>query len=279
MTLTLVRSKPKPKTALATTTLVIAISGPTGSTGKSSLALNLAYEFAELGKKTILVDLDTYSPSISTLLGITEPTAAITGCARLIRQGRFDREQLDRLSVRVNYRKSSFHCLTGLASTRRWGEISQDTVTHLINLCRFEFEIVILDLASHLEDQLTSPSNPVPRNTATRVALAQCDQAITVLNASQLSMSRYLAVFSELQEIQRNRLIVLNRSDPKPAISRALKTLTKETIFASIPDDQASFELSESEHLPLALARRKSPARNAIAQLTNKLLECPPSAN
>ena len=279
MTLTLNRSKPKTKTEVATASLVIAIFGPTGSTGKSSMALNLAYEFAELGKKTILIDLDTYSPSISTLLGITEPTAALTGCARLIRQGRFDREQLERLSVRVKYRKTGFHCLTGLASSRRWGEISDDTVAHLINLSRFEFEIVIVDLAPHLEDSITSPSNPISRNTATRAALAKSDLAISVLNHSQLSVSRYLGVFAELQDIQRNRLIVLNRSDPKPAITSALKNLTKETIFATIPDDHASFELAESQHLPLALARRKSPARNAIAQLTNKLLECPPLTN
>lgn len=279
MTLTLNLSKPKAKPRVTTASLVLAIFGPPGSTGKSSLALNLAYEFAELGKKTILIDLDTYSPSISTLLGITEPTAALTGCARLIRQGRFDREQLDRLSISVKYRRSSFHCLTGLASARRWGEISDDTVTHLINLSRFEFEIVILDLAPHLEDSLTLPTNPISRNTATRSALAKSDLAVSVINHSQLSLSRYLAVFAELQEIQRNRLIVLNRSDPKPAIVSALKHLTKETVFSTIPDDQASFELSESQHLPLALARRKSPARNAIAQLTNKLLECPPLTN
>jgi MinD-like ATPase involved in chromosome partitioning or flagellar assembly len=276
MNLTLIRDKPKPKSALATASLVIAIFGPTGSTGKSSLALNLAYEFAELGKKTILIDLDTHSPSQATLLGISEPTAAITGCARLIRQGRFDREQLERLSVRVNYRKTSFHCLTGLASPRRWGEISDDTVTHLLNLVRFEFEIVIIDLASSIEDQLTSPATSVSRNTAARAVLAKSDLGITVINPSQLSISRYLTVFAELQEMQRNRLIVLNRSESKPAVVAALKSLTKETIFATIPDDQVSFELAESEHLPLALARRKSPARNAIAQLTNKLLECPP---
>jgi cellulose biosynthesis protein BcsQ len=152
-------------------------------------------------------------------------------------------------------------------------------VAHLINLSRFEFEIVIVDLAPHLEDSITSPSNPISRNTATRAALAKSDLAISVLNHSQLSVSRYLGVFAELQDIQRNRLIVLNRSDPKPAITSALKNLTKETIFATIPDDHASFELAESQHLPLALARRKSPARNAIAQLTNKLLECPPLTN
>lgn len=279
MTLTLSRSKRKPAVRTNTVSIVVSVFGPAGSTGKSSLALNLAYEFAELGKRTILIDLDTHAPSIGPLLGVTEPSAALAGCARLIRQGRFDRDQLDRLSVQVKHRKSTFYCLTGLSSARRWGEISHDTVTQLLAMARFEFEVVIIDLASQLEDQLTSPNVPVPRNTATRTALIQSDICLTVLHPSELSVSRYLNVFSELQELRRNRVVVLNRSEPRATVSAALKTLAGESIFATIPDDQASFELAESQHLPLALARRKSPARNAIAQLTHKLLECPPLAN
>lgn len=279
MTLTFSRIKAKPRIRTNTVSFVLSVFGPPGSTGKSSLALNLAYEFAELGKQTILIDLDTYAPSIGTLLGVTEPSAALAGCARLIRQGRFDREQFDRLSIKVKHRNSSFHCLTGLSSARRWGEISHDTITQLLSLSRFEFEVVILDLSSQLEDELTSPNQPIPRNTATRSALSQSDLSLSVLLPSELSVSRYLNFFSELQELQQNRFVVLNRSEPKSTVAAALKTLAGESIFATIPDDQASFELAESQHLPLALARRKSAARNAIAQLTHKLLECPPLAN
>lgn len=277
MTLTLERTKPRQR--IDTANLVIAVCGPPGSTGRTSLALNLAYEFAELGRRTILIDLDTWAPSIVTLLGVTNPTAGLTGAARLIRQSRFDREQLDRLSLQVRHRKASFHCLTGLSSPKRWGEVTEDTVSQLLNLCRFEFEIVIIDLSSEIEANLTAPSQPSQRNSATRFALTKCDLALTVINPSELSLSRYLQGFAELQELQANRPVILNRAEPKANIASALKTLTKESIFATIPDDPIAFELAESAHLPVALARRKSPARNAIAALAHKLLECPPSAS
>lgn len=277
MTITLTRSKPKTKSATAN--FVIAVHGPPGSTGKSSIALNLAYEFAELGKTALLIDLDTHSPSMAQLMGITEPSVALAGCARLIRQSRFDREHLNRLSVNIKHRRANFRLLAGLSSPRRWGEISQETVTQLLNLARYEFELVILDLASDIEDNLTSNTQPISRNSATRAALKASDFAITIVNRSTLSLSRYLNDFSELQEIQPNRLLLLNRSESNQKIATTLKALTKESIFATIPDDPTSFELAESEHLPLALARRKSPARNAIAAIAHKLLECPPSAS
>lgn len=276
MTATLIRSRVKAPAATANACLVFTVFGPPGSTGKSSLALNLAYEFAELGKRVLLIDLDTHSPSIAHLIGIQEPSAALAGCARLIRQGRFDLEQLNRLSVQVKHRKATFRVLTGLTSPRRWPEVSEETVSHLLNLARLEFDLVVIDVASGIEQKLFTAAQPTERNIATRTALAKCDYALNVLGESSLSLSRHLSLFTELQELQPRQLLILNRSVQKPAIVSTLKTLTKQGVFAAIPDDQPGFELAESEHLPLALARRKSPARNAIAVLSIKLLECPP---
>lgn len=279
MTTTLIRSRVKTHTITANACQVLTVFGPTGSTGKSSLALNLAYEFAELGKRVLLVDLDTHSPSLAHRLGIQEPSAALAGSARLIRQGRFDLEQLNRLSIQVKHRKATFRVLTGLPSPRRWPEVSEETVSQLLNVARNEFDLVLIDVASPLEQNLVTAAHPTERNTATRCALAKSDYVLNVLNESSLSLSRHLNLFTELQELQPKQLIILNRSAQRPAIVSALKTLTKQSVFATIPDDQPGFELAESEHLPLALARRNSPARNAIAILSHKLLECPPSAS
>ena len=279
MTLTLTRSKPKLKAPPATASQVITVFGPRGSTGKTSVALNLAFEFAELGKRTLLIDLDTQAPAIAQLLGLTNPTAAILGCARLIRQGRFNLEQLERLSVKVSSRSASFRVLTGLTSWSRWGELSEDSIMQLLTFARMEFDVIVIDVASDLDQTLNAANQVGSRNVAARCALQQSDYCLTLIHATEVSLSRYLNTFNELQELQKNRFLVLNRSETKPKIANVLRTLTKETIFAAIPDDQPSFELGETEHLPLALARRKSPARNAIALIAHKLLECPPSAS
>lgn len=56
---------------------VIAVSFEKGGTGKSTTALNVAAAFAELGQRTLLIDLDP-SQSLSRMLGATDETFETT---------------------------------------------------------------------------------------------------------------------------------------------------------------------------------------------------------
>lgn len=253
---------------------MIAVHGPPGSTGKSSLAYNLAYEFSELGKRVCLLDLDVHSPSLAVQLGIAEPPIGLSGCARLIRQGRFNVEQFERLSVLVRHRRASFRALTGIPASRRWGEVSEDTVRQLLALTRAEFELTVLDLSTSIESDIFSTTSSSPRNAAIIAALRESDSVISLVLETPLSLSRYLGQHLELQEINTSRRLVVNRSNNQAAFASALRELAKEEIFARIPEDQPAFQLAESSNLPLALARRKSSARTSIALLAHKLLEC-----
>jgi MinD-like ATPase involved in chromosome partitioning or flagellar assembly len=274
--MTLVRSRrpgaiSKPQPSLST---VIGIHGPAGSTGKTSLAFNLAYEFAELGKRVCLMDFDVHAPSLANHLGLSEPPIGLSGCARLIRQGRFNSEQFERLSVLVRHRRGSFRVLTGIPASRRWNEVSEDTVRQLVAFTRAEFEITLLDLSSPLEADLFSATCSSPRNGVTITSIRESDVVVSVVLQTPLSLARYLAQHLELQEINPRRQVVINRSNNQAAFSSAIRDLTKQEIFCRIPDDQPAFQLSESSNLPLALARRKSSARTSIALLAHKLLEC-----
>jgi Mrp family chromosome partitioning ATPase len=64
---------------------VVTVWGSAGS-GKTLLAINLAFQLAEANRSVALLDLDTKRPSIAASLGIVEPGAGITALARLARQ-------------------------------------------------------------------------------------------------------------------------------------------------------------------------------------------------
>jgi MinD-like ATPase involved in chromosome partitioning or flagellar assembly len=211
---------------------------------------------------------------MATQLGLTEPPVGLSGCARLIRQGRFDSEQFERLSVLVRHRKASFRVLTGIPTSRRWNEVSEDTIRQLLSFTRAEFEISVLDLSTTLEPDLFSASSSSPRNGVTIAALRESDSILSIILETPLSLARYLGQHLELHEINPERHLVVNRSNTSTAFASAIRDLTKEDIFARIPDDQPAFQLAESSSLPLALARRKSAARTSIAQVAHKLLEC-----
>ena len=273
--MTLVQDRPlqRRRVAIDTEPKFITIWGPIGSTGKSTLAVNLAYELSQLGKRVLLLDLDTHAPALATLLPINKGTAGLAGAARLIRQGRFTPEELDRLSLTIKYRGNKLKLLQGLASPTRWPEITPETITQLLGVAKFNHDVIIADLASPLEDKLLGAEHPTNRNAATRTALALSTVVISIIHGTQLSVSRYLNLFNQLDELQKTRKIIFNRSDPNPKLAAAIKTLTRETIFGYIPNDEPAIQLAEAQNLPLALARRKAPARAAILSLANKLLE------
>ncbi len=275
MTITEVRQRSSPKTATITATQLITVWGPIGSSGKSTIALNLAYELSLLGQRVILLDLDTHCPSLTHLLPVEIPTAGVAGAARLIRQGRFTPEELDRLSVTVKHKRNQIRLLPGLASATRWPELTPDTIHQLIRVASINFDYIIVDVASPLEDELTHPSSPTTRNNVSRTAISISAQCLVVLSDSVLSVSRYLNEFAKLEELQKVRRLILNRSDSNHQLNKALQTLTKERISSFIPNDEPAVHLAESQQLPLALARRKSPARNALAALAHKLLAWP----
>ncbi len=281
MTLTEIRPRSKAKVTqkIGVQAQLVTVWGPLGSTGKSTLALNLAYELSMLGQRVILMDLDTQAPSLNQLLPINESSAGLAGAARLIRQGRFSPEELDRLSINIKHGRFQFRFLPGLSSAIRWGEVTPETIQKLIVIASQDFDIIIADVASAIEDSLSSPESPTNRNTATRTAIGLSTRTLTVIAPTQLSVSRYLNDFSAIDELQKIRSLVINRGESNLQLTGAIKALTKERIETAIPADEPAVQLAESQRLPLALARRKSSARNAIAALAHKLLAWPPSVN
>ena len=274
MTLTAIRLRktPTPQVKVATEARVFTVWGPSGATGKSTIALNLAYEFALLGQRSILLDLDSYAPSLNQLLPIQESTAGIAGVARLIRQGRFSPEELERLSINIKHARTQFRVLPGLPNPNRWSELTPETVQQLLATCSQNFDVIVIDIAANLEDSLTTPDSPTTRNCVARTAIKLATKSITVLAPSQLSVSRYLNAFATLDELQKTRTLILNGDTPSQQLANVIRTLTRERVDAQIPSDEPALQLAESQRLPLALARRKSAARNAIAALAHKLL-------
>lgn len=251
----------------------ICVWGPSGSPGKSTLALNLACELALSGKRVLLVDLDTYSSSIGTMLGINEPPPGLAAAARLAGQGRLDHEQLARLAVEHQAGRGSMSVLTGLGSDLRWPEITSDKIQGLIASALESYEFVILDVASPLEVGLKQVGGVVDRNVATRSALESCTTSIAVFNADQVGVKRLCDSYEQLCHSARTPILVANRfrssalgGSAKQQIEDAILELCRSEIRWFIPEDRASCDRAVLEMVPLAMLKRSSGAKQAIAQ-------------
>ena len=76
---------------------VVAVWGPTGAPGRTTIAVTLATELAALGIPTVLVDADTYGGSVAALSFLDE-APGIAAATRAADQGTLDLPTLARLA-------------------------------------------------------------------------------------------------------------------------------------------------------------------------------------
>jgi MinD-like ATPase involved in chromosome partitioning or flagellar assembly len=248
-----------------------------GSPGKSSLAISVAAELAASSKKVLLIDADTYAPSIDVLLGLNDHPAGLAAACRLVHQQRFDLEQLERLSVQLEVGKNQLSVMTGLSSSSRWAEVSEEKIAGLVDLAQTYFDFVILDLASSIESDVAQIATLLQRNCVARWAVQNSDQVVAVCGADPVSIARHLDSISALTDIQEKAevLTVVNRlrisvlgSSAKSQILETLYRLGQIQVAGFIPDDPSAADAAIRASIPLALGKRSSAARQAIALIT-----------
>jgi len=252
----------------------IAIWGATGSPGKSSIALSVASELALAGHRVFLLDADNLSPSLNLLLGLTDHPAGIAAACRLASQGRFDLEQLERLSVALTTGRGEVVLMTGISDSERWPELSSERVGVILEVARSAFDFVVIDLASFLEAGLRPSLGGPDRSELTRDILASAEHVILICAADPVGVHRFLLALQSLGQIALTGevLTVVNRlrksvlgSGAKQQLAETLSRLAQLNVAAFIPDDPTTADLALRNSLPMAMGKRGSPAKQAIA--------------
>ena len=70
--------------------VVIAVSSPYGSTGKTTVAINIALELAAEKARVLLIDGDIQGPAVANHFVLTQQPAGIQAALRIASQQRFD---------------------------------------------------------------------------------------------------------------------------------------------------------------------------------------------
>ncbi len=227
------------------------------------------------GHRVLLIDLDTYAPSMADFLGSTERSPGLSAAARLVGQGRFDLDQIDRLAIQFSAGAGKLAVLPGLRSSARWPEITRERIEGLLDEAMRHFDFVVMDVASPLEVAIRQVGGAVDRNVAARSALEISTKTIALLAADPVGAKRFLDAFDHVLSLSKNVQIVVNRlrssalgAKPRQQIDDLVKTAFQREIAATIPSDSEACDKALFEMVPLAMMKRSSPARQAIAQFT-----------
>ena len=251
----------------------VCIWGPVGSPGKTTLAINIACELALAGKRALLIDLDTYVPSVAQALGLAQLQPGLAAAARLVGQGRLDQSQLDRLAFSYEVGNGRLSVLAGLGASARWPEISSEKTQRLITIASEYFDHVIVDVGSPLEPGVRQIGGVVERNSAARAAIEACDSVVAVFAADTSGVSRFLDSYEEFEALRGDAILVANRlrasalgQRPRQQIEDTIMQFCRREVDAFIDSDAEACDRASLETVPLAMMKRSSKARQAIAQ-------------
>lgn len=267
---------------------VVAVWGPSGAPGRTTLAINVAAEIAAAGHTVVLADVDTYSGSVAPALGMLDEAPGFAAACRLAGSGSLTRNEFERVAQRYNSPHGAFWVLTGLSSPSRWPELSSTRVTQTIQALRNWVDYVVLDTGFSLEsdEEISSDLFAPRRNAATVSALREADQVIACGLADPLGMSRFLRAWVELGDILTTErvIVVMNRVrasaiglDPHGQVASTLARFGGIESPVLIPHDQQALDTAVLSGRTLRDAAPKSPARVAIRRFVRaQVLPEPP---
>ncbi len=261
---------------------VIAVWGPHGAPGRTSVAIALAAELAASGLRVVLADADTHAASVAPTLGLLDEAPGFAAACRLAGIGGLDDAQFDRIAAPFGPAGGGFRVLTGLGRPSRWPELGEERVTGALASARVSFQMVVVDVAASLErDSLDDDATTTHRNAAGLAALRCADRVVALAAADAVGIGRFLRGHAELGDlVERERVVVaVNKvrarvlgPGPGGQVRQTLERFGGIREAVLIPWDPAAFDAALLAGRPLRDAAPRSAARAAIRELADRLV-------
>jgi MinD-like ATPase involved in chromosome partitioning or flagellar assembly len=254
---------------------VVAVWGPTGAPGRTTVAVSLAGELAALGRATMLVDADVYGGVVAQVLGLLDESPGLAAAARLANSGALDVAGLAELARAVS---PTLRVLSGIARADRWPELRPAAVEVVLELSRSLAATTVVDCGFCLEqdEELAYDTAAPRRNGATLAVLGTADTVYAVGSGDPVGLQRLVRGLGELRDAVPGRqpVVIVNRLRPSGVPGHAEAEIrgalaryagVDEVVF--VPLDVAGVDGALAAGRMLVEAAPASPARLAIAAL------------
>lgn len=246
---------------------VIAVWGPAGAPGRTTIAIGMAAELAARSVSTVLVDADPYGGVVAAALGILDevsgllaaarPTGSVPGSLRAVGP---------RLSV-----------LTGLPRGDRWIEVRPGALEDILRATR-AIGPVVVDTGFCLEDDPGAEfAGRAARNTLTLEATRAADRIVVVGTPDPIGLARLARGLTEIREHRSAPVeVVLNRVRSSLGwssgeITELVRTFAPTEPVHLIPHDLDAVDRAMLTGRTLAESGPSRPVTVAIAGLVDSL--------
>ncbi|MGN0065568.1 MAG: CpaE family protein [Nocardioides sp.] len=222
---------------------VVAVWGPTGAPGRTTVATNLAAEVARRGSVCLVVDADPYGGSVAQHLGVLDEVSGLLQVSRLAASGALE----ERWGAAVRAVGTHLGVVTGLPRADRWREVRPAHLEQVVDAATLRSHVVI-DTGFAVEEDPGSDLGGRPgRNALTLAALAMADEVVVVGAADPVGLARLARSLVELEQVAPGTAtrVVVNRMRPSLGwserdVAGMVEGFTRAGGLHFLPDDRAS---------------------------------------
>jgi MinD-like ATPase involved in chromosome partitioning or flagellar assembly len=252
---------------------VIAVWGPGGAPGRTTLATALAAELARRRLTTVLLDADPYGGAVAQQLGVLDEVSGLLSAARLVAGGSIDER------FATVQRRLSDHLLviTGLPRPDRWVEVRPGALAAIVERARGEAQVVIDTGFSLEQDPAVDVGVRPERNGLTVESLEAADEILLVGSADPVGLARLARAVAEAHELLPAPVVrvVVNRMRPtlgwrESDVVAMLAGFGHNVGVHFLPDDQPAVDRALVAGRTL-LEAGESPLTRAVAGLVDAM--------
>jgi pilus assembly protein CpaE len=235
---------------------VVAVFGPSGGSGASTLAVNLSVALAQKKHQLLLVDLRLPLGDLAALLDLKPTHSLAELCPHA---DRLDHSMLERTLVS---HESGVKLLAAPLSHADSAHVTADGVREIIRLARRLFSFVIVDVDHSLGPEQLE-------------ALTAADVIVLVLHLQFICVRRTCQTLDFLERLgvsrERIRVVVNRYGDAREVPTAKAEKVLGLAINHYIPDDPRSVNQSGNDGLPVVLASPRARVSRSLIDLATSL--------
>ena len=230
----------------------ISVLAPSGGSGSSTLAANVATVLAKEHKSALLCDLKLESGDLAALLDL-KPTHSLADLCLNVQ--RMDRVLFERSLVRHS---SGVHLLAAPLHYNEVAHITAESVRKVLNLGRTLFPYVVIDLDHNFHAEQVD-------------TLHESDLILVVLRLDFASLRNARRTFEQFERlgIDREKLkLVVNRyGQPKEVPFAKAEEALGQKIFHYVPDDPHAVNRANNNGVPVVLESPSAKIAKSVVRL------------
>lgn len=241
---------------------VVTVYSAKGGCGKTMIATNLAITLAAGGAKRVcLIDLDLTLGDVALMLQL-QPERTIADAVPVA-----DRIDETGLRTMVSPYCPGVDALLAPVVPTVAEQINRELITEILYLTRSMYDYVIVDTPPIFNDHVLAALD------SSHLYLLVATPAVTAMKNLRI----LLDTFDVLDYRKENRLVVLNRADPRLGVTPAdIERVLRIPITSHIPVSR-DVSVSINRGVPIVLDSPTHPVSDAIRQLASKRIGAEPS--